>query len=266
MEKQLRSNPSSEATTPKEGNRLRKVVPELMRGSTAERSKAQSVMTTKKDMSISTNTNKENKLIEILLQKETESAGSPNKTIELANDETTKNLFVQKKEMRHMKQQISSVLFGSIQNNNFDAFDIEDESIEKIIEKISFDESESMIKQGRVLIKNRIKRFNIIVNKSKGLQGTSFKILMSYKDCNFRNNFSEYSLIGQSKVIIPIRIETPGTHTHVYFQIKQESDTMIEKDFEEEEKQKYIKFVFSFGVNNFNAVVSNQESKAREQQ
>lgn len=88
---------------------------------------------------------------------------------------------------------------------------------------------------------------------------------MSLKDSNFRNNFTEYSLIGQNKTIIPIKIDTPGAHTHVYFQIRQETDNLAEKDFEEEENLKYVKFVFSFGVNNFNAVVGGQEAKNREQ-
>lgn len=170
MEKKLRSNPSSMSASPKEEKKMKRPSAHIIQSIDNSRAaKAQSMLDKRNEMSISSHTYKENRLIEILLHKEKTSNGSPTKDIDIGNDETSKNLFVQKKEMRHMRQQISSVLYASIQNQGFDAFDIEDEAIDKIVEKISFDENESMIKQGRLLIKNRIKRFNIIVNKSKGL-------------------------------------------------------------------------------------------------
>ena len=85
------------------------------------------------------------------------------------------DLLFQKKAMRLLKNDVQNIMNTQAQKGDFQAFKIEDESIDKKVIKIPFNEQDSMIKIGRIAIKNRVKSFNIDVHKYNMLF-SSFKI------------------------------------------------------------------------------------------
>ena len=72
--------------------------------------------------------------------------------------------------MRKMKQQVQSILINSGSADaasNYDAFNIEDQCCEKQIVKVKFTDNDNIFKTGKLMIKNRIKSFDIFVNATK---------------------------------------------------------------------------------------------------
>ena len=70
----------------------------------------------------------------------------------IENEENSVNLLQQKKKMRQMKQEIQNVLDASATMGNYDAFQIDDEYIDKKVCKITFNENDNMVKNGRITI------------------------------------------------------------------------------------------------------------------
>lgn len=185
---------------------------------------------------------------------------SPSKeAIPLEDDRNSVNLLHQKKKMRQMKQEIQNVLDASASMGNYDAFQIDDEIIDKKICKISFNENDNMVKNGRITIQNRIKPFKIDIQKFN-LAFQSFKILVSQTDSTLKQptKVQEYRLIG-NKVQIPVHVDGHGLRQFVYFKIIQFEDLMIDEEEEERVQDRYLKVTVHFGFNNYNKLIQNQK-------
>lgn len=83
----------------------------------------------------------------------------------IGDEDSSINLLQQKKKMRQMKQEIQNVLDASASQGNYDAFQIDDEFIDKKVCKITFNENDNMVKNGRITIKNRVKPFKVDIQK-----------------------------------------------------------------------------------------------------
>ena len=71
-----------------------------------------------------------------------------------------------KGKMKFMKEEITKVLGGNENLGSYQAFDIENESVEHMKLKVSFNENDRLVQYGRLLIKNRINNFSLQISKA----------------------------------------------------------------------------------------------------
>jgi hypothetical protein len=215
--------------------------------------------------SISRLTLRENELVRRWMDLDlNKSVSAEHKDVSLS--ETNLSIQKQKKLMRMMKQQIQGVLGHKANQNQFDAFDIEDEAFEKRVVRVGMDEHSNLVQSGRIRIKNRIKDFNVSFLKAGPTASTAIKIYVSIDDMSFKTS-TEHQLIKESRVVIPISIPMPNPHKFVYFKVVQDEDD-IEIDQDDSFRQqvlsrqgsrlgdKFIKVLFHFGINNYNKLIA----------
>ena len=63
--------------------------------------------------------------------------------------------------MKFIKEEIAKVLGGNENHGTYQAFDIDNESVEQLKLKVSFNENDRLVQYGRLLIKNRINNFSL---------------------------------------------------------------------------------------------------------
>lgn len=225
------------------------------------------------DESMSRMTLRENKAVQQWIDRDlTRNVAAGHKDVSL--NETNLSIQRQKKLMRMMKQQIQSVLGNKSSQNQFDAFDIEDEDFEKRMVKVGMNEHNNLVQSGRLKIKNRIKDFTVTALKTESTAASAVKIFVSVDDLSFKTS-SEYQLIKEAKVVMNVPIGSPNPHKYVYFKIVQDEDDIGNESDEAVAPQtggrsgastdKFIKVLFNFGINNYNKLVAQQlVQKARQ--
>ena len=92
-------------------------------------------------------------------------SGFLNKNVKFYENQNKQELNSQKKQMRILKCNLQNVINIQAQQGNFEAFNIQDETIDRRIVKVKFNENDNMIKLGRIAIKNRVKPFTLEITK-----------------------------------------------------------------------------------------------------
>ena len=67
--------------------------------------------------------------------------------------------------MRILRCNLQNVINIQAQLGNFEAFNIQDEVIDRRTAKIKFNETDNMIKLGRIAIRNRVRPFSLEITK-----------------------------------------------------------------------------------------------------
>ena len=133
-------------------------------------------------------------------------------------------LALQAKQINRLKAEIQSVLGGKgeEQNQQFEAFDIEDQTLVKYGCYVKFSEYD-FVKKGRINVDHRISTFTIQVKKSHGLESKFIEATVS-SDPQFKkpNKTIKVALENQAPVNgqrIPVDFET-GFCKFMYFKFE----------------------------------------------